>query len=620
MEALTGDIAVESKAGNVSSTFSGGISADALRFRGNATMSDLNIAPWFRRPDVPSRITGRTTYDLTIPRDAPDRFSVKFDAQTPAIAVMQYRAEQVSARGTYGPAGLSTDATGRAYGSGVRAHVDWRRASSTLATNGRFTTLDLRRLPPHLRVPTLASNAGGDFDVEVTGTRWRANVTLDSSEVEDARIAPGTIVNIDARQPLVSYEIRGSFANVDPDRFKGALPTVPPALERLHGRLTAGVDLVGRGTSLEDADATLKLDLRDSVVSAIPIPSMTLQGSIKERHVIADVTAEFGEVSSATLNLGDRIDVTSSGSVVAHVDIADATQPVGPGTINGDVAMKLAGGRAWGMDLTAADIDASLRNGLADIRTLEITGSAAKVSAKGPLALEGTGESALTYQAAVSDLSAFDALAGRPMKGSVELEGTITGPAQNATAAGTFAGNTLDIAEVKALAAKGTFDATVRDRDFAHATVKVNGGASFIEVGSVQIMSTTTTLSYDGTRLDVEALVEQPQRAFKFTGALVPHPDHHEVHIASLTMTAGATEWQTPAGQDAVARYSPTELDIKGLELVRNESRIRVDGALGKAGASTPLVVRVERVQVADVASLLLTTQKLTGQIDGTAL
>ncbi len=149
--------------------------------------------------------------------------------------------------------------------------------------------------------------------------------------------------------------------------------------------------------------------------------------------MIADVTAEFGEVSSAALSLGDRIDVTSSGSVVAHVDIADATQPLGPGTIDGDVTMKLAGGRAWGMDLTAADIDASLRDGLADIRTLEITGSAAKVSAKGPLALEGSGESALTYQAAISDLSAFDALAGRPMKGSVELEGTIKGPAQNTT-------------------------------------------------------------------------------------------------------------------------------------------------------------------------------------------
>jgi hypothetical protein len=55
MEALTGDITVESKAGNVSSTFSGGIAAGESRFRGNATMSDLNIAPWFRRPDLPSR-------------------------------------------------------------------------------------------------------------------------------------------------------------------------------------------------------------------------------------------------------------------------------------------------------------------------------------------------------------------------------------------------------------------------------------------------------------------------------------------------------------------------------------------------------------------------------------
>jgi hypothetical protein len=619
-DGLSGDIAVESKAGNVSSTFAGNLAGAVLRMSGTASMSNLNLAPWFRRPDLVSRITGRTTFDLTLPRDAPERFSVKFDAKTPAIAILQYRAEQVSARGTYGPAGLSTDATGRAYGSSVRAHVDWRRASNTLATSGTFTTLDLRQLPPHLKVPTLASNAGGAFDVEVAGTRWRANVTLDSSEVEDARIAPGTIVNIDARQPLVSYQIRGSFANVDPDRFKSALPTVPPALQRLHGRLTAGVDLVGRGTSLEDADATLKLDLRDSVVSAIPIPSLSLQGSIKERHVIADVTADFGEVTSAALGLGDRIDVTSSGSVVAHVDIADATQPLGPGTIDGDVAMKLAGGRAWGMDLTAANIDASLRNGLADIRVLEITGSAAKISAKGPLAIEGAGESALTYQAAISDLSAFEALAGRPMEGSLEVEGTITGPAQNTTATGTFAANTLDVANVEALAVKGSFDATVRDRDFAHAAIRAKGDASFIELGGVEIMSTTTTLSYDGTRLDVEALVEQPQRALRFTGSLVPHPDHQEVHIASLTMTAGTTEWRTPPNQEAVARYSPTEIDIQGLEFVRNDARVRVDGALGKSSsASTPLVVRVERVQVADVASLFLATQKLTGQIDGTA-
>ena len=82
MDALSGDIAVESNAGDVSSTFSGGLAAGVLRVRGSATMSDLNIAPWFRRPDLASRITGRTTFDLTMPRDAPDRFSVKFDAQS----------------------------------------------------------------------------------------------------------------------------------------------------------------------------------------------------------------------------------------------------------------------------------------------------------------------------------------------------------------------------------------------------------------------------------------------------------------------------------------------------------------------------------------------------------
>ena len=621
-DALSGDITIESTAGNISSTFSGAFTADRSRFKGAATMSNLNLAPWFRRPDLTSRITGRTSYDLTIPRGAPERFTVAFDAETPAITVAQYAAQQASARGTWGPSGLSTDATGRAYGAGVRAHVEWRRPTSTLATTGSFTTLDVRQLPPHLKVPALASNAAGSFDVEVTGDKWRADVTLDSSEVEQARIAPGTLVRIDARQPLRAYEIKGGFANVDPDRFKFALPSLPPALERLHGRFTAGVDLVGRGTTLEDADATLKLDLRDSVVSGVAIPSLTLQGSIKERHVIADVTGELGDVSSAALGLGDRIDFTSGGSVTAHVDIADVTQPLRPEAINADVTATLAGGHAWGMDLTSADVDASLRDGLADIRRLEITGSGARISAQGPLALGGAGESALNYRAALRDLGAFEKLAGRPLKGTLDLEGVVTGPASLAVAKGTFGASNIDVANVQALAAKGSFDVTVRDRDFAHANAKVTANASFIESGTVEIQSANATITYDGTTITADAVVEQAQRALKFTGSLVPHPDHHEVHITGLTMTAGTTQWQTPAGQEAVARYSPTAFEVTGLELVRNDSRIRVEGALGKpgtGGSATSLAVRVERVQIADIASLLLATQKVAGELNGTA-
>jgi translocation and assembly module TamB len=73
-------------------------------------------------------------------------------------------------------------------------------------------------------------------------------------------------------------------------------------------------------------------------------------------------------------------------------------------------------------------------------------------------------------------------------------------------------------------------------------------------------------------------------------------------------------------GREALAQYSSQQVVIRDLELARNDSRIRVNGVLGTAAATaSPLVVNVERVPLEDVATLLLSTQKLTGQLDGTA-
>jgi hypothetical protein len=59
---------------------------------------------------------------------------------------------------------------------------------------------------------------------------------------------------------------------------------------------------------------------------------------------------------------------------------------------------------------------------------------------------------------------------------------------------------------------------------------------------------------------------------------------------------------------------------VKDLELTRGDSRIRVDGAIApNTRESSSIDVTAERVQLADLNSVLLGTRKVTGQLDGSA-
>ncbi len=252
----------------------------------------------------------------------------------------------------------------------------------------------------------------------------------------------------------------------------------------------------------------------------------------------------------------------------------------------------------FGLAIDDASVDVAVSRGIAQVNALDVRGPSAHVTAKGRLALTGAGDSDLSYVADVANLREFQSFVEQAIEGSAHVEGRVTGPAGAMATTGTLIGNNLAVGPTKALSLKSAFDLTIPDNDVKRTTGKVDLNGTFFEISGRRIDEVTATLNYDGAQLEVDATLAEKLRTLRFTGAIAPHPDHHEFHVRSLSILAGDVEWQMPQGQEAVAQYGADRLVIRNFQLARADSRIRIDGvASAKAPDETPLVVTVERVE-----------------------
>jgi autotransporter translocation and assembly factor TamB len=504
-----------------------------------------------------------------------------------------------------------------AYGSTIETTARWD--GETLTARGDMLHVNVRRLPAMLDLPAITTDVSGSYDVTVAGAAWRADLALARSTVEDGVIGDGTRVTIDRMTPEIAYEIHGDVANIDLARLRPFV-TLEPEQERwLDGRVTARIDATGRSTDPARAVADITAHVTNSTVAGMQIPGLDVRAVLNQRRLAAGLKGTVTGVTNEAVGAGSRVPFAADGWIDAHLTLPDITDPARLDTASGRANLRITNARVRDIAIDSLELEGALAGGLAEIRTFALSSPDASITASGTLAVDRSAdlESDFTYKVAAADLSRFETLLGRPIAGGVTLEGRVTGPAMRPATQGELSLSELEVATVQALTITGRYDVVVPDRDVARATSQFNGTGTFVQVGDTAVDRIHANATYAGGRLDVETTISQQKRTVALTGALVPHPDHHEVHVRRLSVAAGGPEWQLASGREAIVQYGGDRVVVRHLDLVSGASSISIDGEIGGNG-SEPLMLSVQAVRLEDVNQLLMGTHEVTGQLDGT--
>ena len=292
---------------------------------GDVHVDRLNLARWLNRPDRPSDITGRVTFDLALElgRHFP-RGVYTFDG--PHAMYMNYAADNLRARGQItSSAVLIAAADARAYGAGVTTRDSSIGLDEPFPYHfqGTTTGIDLRDVPREVPVPHMESRL--TFDYDVTGRFSNPYIIgraeFASSSFLGATVGAGTVGSIDTQQKPFRYTGEGDVSGIDFGRFGAGLDVSWLRDPRYAGVMSGHfhVDGAGSGAALmltgggRIARADMfKGTLADADVS-IDIDGGTLRASYDGRLERVDPAVPFADPRFAASLTG-----TGKVTVAAH--------------------------------------------------------------------------------------------------------------------------------------------------------------------------------------------------------------------------------------------------------------------------------------------------------------
>ncbi len=186
------DMTLDSMSGRVRGPLVGDFEGPQRSLRGSLELDGVNLAPLLMAVGD-TRITGQTSFEMTLPEEARSRTAVSFRFAGPEVRAFGYDVANLNAKGVYQDQGFKVDGSGHAYGASVnaRATVQLPRVSKgpfSYRTSGQFLNVDLIRLPSTLSFPPLQSRLAGSFDVSGQRGQWVADVRLNESQAEEATI------------------------------------------------------------------------------------------------------------------------------------------------------------------------------------------------------------------------------------------------------------------------------------------------------------------------------------------------------------------------------------------------------------------------------------------------
>ena len=553
---------------------------------GTVDVETLELGHWLNRPDRPSDVTGRVTFDLALGLGQHfPRGSYSFDG--PHAMYMNYAADNLKARGRITERAVEiASATAVAYD----AHVSVTNGSIGIEEPfpyrfaGTTTAVDLRRVPKALPVPHVESVLA--FDYDVTGTFSHpfiaGTATFAASEFLGARIGAGMAGSIDTSQQPIHYTGDGEIDGVNMRAFGEGLDIAWMRDPRYAGTISGHFRVDGRGSAAASLALTADGRLTRASMFHGEFRDANVTMTLEHGDLDASYDGSLTGVDPAIAFSDSRFAASLTGTATAHATVRHLLTAekltLDDYDVNG--RLRLAGSRLHDVAIDHGAVEATLRGGTLSIAQLDLHGPAVDGTGRGTITLTEPPSTDFSFDAARLDLAQLKAITGRDLAGLIATKGHASGLFDDLHLVGEATASDLDAFDVQALTLTGTYDFTGRRGE-----IKTNG--EFLTIFGNTIRQATGVATYDAPSLHFDFAVSQTEtRQGHLTGTVAidqSQPDVTDLAISDLTVTLGPSPWRLASGDTPPhVKWSARAIDFTPMSFLTTAGG---DGRIGLSGS-----------------------------------
>jgi autotransporter translocation and assembly factor TamB len=619
LDRLSVDInAREASLGQVAGDLTVDATAPTRTVAGTLSMANLNVAPIFRRPNLKSDITGQARIDMLLPESGtPIRGTYTVKAQR--VQIVGYDARNVDASGRIDGRVIQVSGSADAYGGHATTNgVVTVGSPVSLDLQGRAEGVDLRNMPPVLNAPGVPSDLQFTYTLKGRGGVYSSDVVMDASTLAGASISSGTVGQISfgsGRAP--TYAAQGEVRNLDVEQIGRGFGITAIATDKYRGRINANYHVDGSGGGRYPLTIDATGTAVDSEMFGASFPRMDFTTNIGGGDIHVKARGEFSNLDLSVVTGNERAASTLTGSVDVDTTIRGYASGVTVDSVDAAGRVNLGESKIADLDIDTAAIEGTYTNRQGHLTQFTVSGADLKIDAKGDIALNDTGASNLTAHVESPALERIGEILGRPLKGAVVADATVTGNASELKATGMLNGSNIGYGNSEALSLASEFTVTLPELTPQDAAIQAKSTATFVEVAGQMVRELTADTTYSNSKLDFNAVAQEGVRELAAEGSAVFHPDHQEVHLFNVALRTEQIAWQTAPGSQPTIRYGNNRIGVEGLELVSGDQRVEADGVLGSPDDT--LRVRASNVDVAQLDQLLLADQRVAGRLNATA-
>ncbi|HXH05479.1 MAG TPA: hypothetical protein VNI83_02700, partial [Vicinamibacterales bacterium] len=600
------------------------LTAPSRAVRGEVHLTALDLAPLLADPRLASRLTGRAGFTLVLPPGGMEALRGTWSFRGPEVRVAGYDAQDVEADGRIERGRIVFGGRAAAYGARATAAGVLRlpRGDRRLAleVSGRLAGADLRRLPPTLRVPPLASDLAGTYRLRLDGNSVVGESTLERSIVEGAVFEAGTVARVESRPGRLRYSAAGAVRDLDLARIGRVLEIDALAGDRFRSRLNGRFRVDGTGTQL----ATLQLDaagrLEDSRLFGSHLAAVDFTARLERRALEATARGTFAELDPAALAGRRQLDGRLTGTFDVEFAVPDVARAGEVEALVARAKIEFGAGTIGGLGIDTGIVDGRADRGTVTLNRLEVRGPALALAASGQIGLAPGTVSDARYRLDATRLESIGGLAGLPLGGAALIEGTVTGPREALVTSGTIDGSRVTYGGRGALDLNSRFRVTLPDLRPEALRVEADTRATFLKAGPVELQEVAARTVYTKGEVAFDGSIHDRGRVLEARGTLLLHPDHNEIHLPAFALRAGQQEWRI-AGADPAVQFGGGRVSVRDVRLVSGDQSLEVSGTLATSPEAPPgeLQVRAAAVDLAALERLLLLDRGLAGRLTAEA-